>query len=77
MARLARLDSTTSGERVADVGGEMRRTMQLHCGVFRFPDGLTDGVSKMLAVAERAKSTYIQDKSKGVQHRARRGAGTG
>jgi len=64
MARLARLDSAASGERVSDVGGEMRRTMQLHCGVFRFPDGLTDGVSKMLAVAERAKSTYIQDKSK-------------
>ncbi|MEQ1774335.1 MAG: succinate dehydrogenase flavoprotein subunit [Burkholderiales bacterium] len=64
MARLARLDSATSGERVSDVGGDMRRTMQLHCGVFRFPDGLTEGVSKMLAVAERAKSTFIQDKSK-------------
>ena len=64
MARLARLDAATTGERVADVGAEMRRTMQLHCGVFRFPDGLTEGVSKMLAVAERAKSTYIQDKSK-------------
>jgi len=64
MARLARLDAATSGERVADVGAEMRRTMQLHCGVFRFPDGLTDGVKKMLAVAERAKSTFIQDKSK-------------
>ncbi len=64
MARLARLDGATSGERVSDVGGEMRRTMQLHCGVFRFPDGLTDGVNKMLAVAERARSTFIQDKSK-------------
>jgi succinate dehydrogenase / fumarate reductase flavoprotein subunit len=64
MARLARLDSATTGERVNDVGAEMRRTMQLHCGVFRFPDGLTEGVGKMLAVAERAKSTYIQDKSK-------------
>jgi succinate dehydrogenase / fumarate reductase flavoprotein subunit len=64
MTRLARLDTATSGERVSDVGADMRRTMQLHCGVFRFPDGLTEGVSKMLAVAERAKSTYIQDKSK-------------
>jgi succinate dehydrogenase / fumarate reductase flavoprotein subunit len=64
MARLARLDSTTTGERVADVGAEMRRTMQLHCGVFRFPDGLADGVKKMLAVSERVKHTYIQDKSK-------------
>ena len=64
MARLARLDAATSGERVSDVGGEMRRTMQMHCGVFRFPDGLSEGVSKMLAVAERARSTFIQDKSK-------------
>jgi succinate dehydrogenase / fumarate reductase, flavoprotein subunit len=64
LARLTRLDSATHGERVSDVGAEMRRTMQTHCGVFRFPDGLTDGVRKMLAVAERARSTCIQDKSK-------------
>jgi succinate dehydrogenase / fumarate reductase, flavoprotein subunit len=64
MARLARLDSVTTGERVSDVGGEMRRTMQAHCGVFRFPDSMAEGVKKMLAVAERAKSTFIQDKSK-------------
>ena len=64
MARLTRLDAATSGERVSDVGAEMRRTMQLHCGVFRFPDSLTEGVRKMLAVADRAKRTYIQDKSK-------------
>ena len=64
LARLTRLDAATSGERVSDVGAEMRRTMQLHCGVFRFPDSLTEGVRKMLAVADRAKRTYIQDKSK-------------
>ena len=64
LARLARLDSASSGERVHDVGGEMRRTMQAHCGVFRFPESMAEGVKKMLAVAERAKSTFIQDKSK-------------
>ena len=64
MARLARLESASSGERVSDVGGDMRRTMQAHCGVFRFPDSMADGVKKMLAVAECAKSTFIQDKSK-------------
>ncbi len=64
MARLTRLDTATTGERVSDVGGEMRRTMQAHCGVFRFPDSMAEGVKKMLAVAERAKSTFIQDKSK-------------
>ena len=61
---MARLDSAASGERVSEVGAEMRRTMQLHCGVFRFPDSMAEGVRKMLAVAERAKSTFIQDKSK-------------
>lgn len=64
MARLARLDAATSGERVSDVGADMRRSMQMHCGVFRFPDSLTEGVNKMLAIAERAKRTFIQDKSK-------------
>ena len=64
MARLARLDSASSGERVSDVGAEMRRTMQAHCGVFRFPDSMAEGVRKILAVAERANNTYIQDKSK-------------
>ena len=42
----------------------MRQTLQLHCGVFRFPDLLTDGVSKIKAIAERAQRTEIQDKSK-------------
>jgi succinate dehydrogenase / fumarate reductase flavoprotein subunit len=64
LARLARLDGATSGESVAEVGAEMRRTMQLHCGVFRFPDSLAEGVRKMLAVAERVKHTFIKDKSK-------------
>mgnify|MGYP003338396688 FL=1 len=64
LSRLARLDSATSGERVSDVGAEMRRTMQLHCGVFRFPDSMAEGVRKILDVAERNKRTFITDKSK-------------
>ncbi|MCE9639691.1 MAG: FAD-binding protein, partial [Betaproteobacteria bacterium] len=64
LARLARLDGATSGESVSEVGAEMRRTMQLHCGVFRFPDSLAEGVRKMLAVAERVKHTFVKDKSK-------------
>ena len=38
VARLARLDTQTGGEQVHEVRGEMQRTMQAHCGVFRFPD---------------------------------------
>jgi succinate dehydrogenase / fumarate reductase flavoprotein subunit len=64
LARLARLDGQQGGERVSDVGAEMRRIMQLHCGVFRFPDLLVEGVRKMKEVADRCARTGIQDKSK-------------
>src|SRR2546425_9670244 len=63
-ARVARLDSAASGERVVDVLNDLRRTMQAHCGVFRFPDDLRSGVEKVKAIAERAGRTYISDKSK-------------
>ncbi|MDP2242030.1 MAG: succinate dehydrogenase flavoprotein subunit [Burkholderiales bacterium] len=64
VARLAQLDGATSGESVAQVGADMRRVMQLHCGVFRFPDSLAAGVRKILEIAERAKHLCIKDKSK-------------
>ena len=63
-ARLARLDGQKGGERVAEVAAEMRRIMQLHCGVFRFPELLATGVQKMKEVAARAARTEIQDKSR-------------
>src|SRR5207253_1834264 len=49
---------------VVDVLNDLRRTMQAHCGVFRFPDDLQMGVEKMKAIAERAKRTFIADRSK-------------
>jgi succinate dehydrogenase / fumarate reductase flavoprotein subunit len=64
LARLARLKSQKNGESVAEVGAEMRRVMQNHCGVFRFPDLLTQGVEKIRTVAERVKNTMIHDQSK-------------
>ncbi|MFM9899603.1 MAG: succinate dehydrogenase flavoprotein subunit [Polaromonas sp.] len=64
LARLARLDSQTGGESVFEVGAEMRRTMQGHCGVFRFPDMLESGVEKIKRTAERVRRTGIADKSK-------------
>ena len=63
-ARLARLDSAASGERVADVGNELRRTMQVHCGIFRFPEDLVKGIDKVKEVAARARKTFLKDKSK-------------
>jgi succinate dehydrogenase / fumarate reductase flavoprotein subunit len=64
LARLARLENQKNGERVSEVGDAMRKTMQKHCGVFRFPDLLAEGVQQIRQVAERAKSTEINDKSK-------------
>jgi succinate dehydrogenase / fumarate reductase, flavoprotein subunit len=63
-ARLARLDAAASGERVADVANDLRKVMQAHCGVFRFPDDLAKGVEKMKQIAARAQRSFIQDKSK-------------
>ena len=64
LARLARLDTQMEGESVAEVGAAMRQVMQKHCGVFRFPDLLAEGVKQIRAVAARAKNTIIRDKSK-------------
>ena len=64
LARVSRLDSQAGGEDVSEVRGEIQLTMQAHCGVFRFPDLLEQGVAKIRAVAERAKRTQIKDKSK-------------
>ena len=64
LARLARLENQKNGESVAEVGDAMRRTMQAHCGVFRFPDLLAEGVTKIREVAERVRHTEIKDKSK-------------
>ncbi|HUP94340.1 MAG TPA: succinate dehydrogenase flavoprotein subunit [Burkholderiales bacterium] len=64
LARLARLDSAASGESISKVGADLRRTMQLNCGVFRFPDGLADGVRAMKEIAQRVQHTYIKDKSR-------------
>jgi succinate dehydrogenase / fumarate reductase flavoprotein subunit len=64
LARLARLDSQKNGESVAEVANDMRRAMQAHCGVFRFPDLLAEGVKKIRAIADRATRTEIGDKSR-------------
>ncbi len=64
LSRLSRLDHQKGGEKVSAVGDAMRRTMQKHCGVFRFPELLEEGVDEIVAVAERVAHTEIQDKSR-------------
>jgi succinate dehydrogenase / fumarate reductase flavoprotein subunit len=64
LARLARLENQNGGESVAEVGDAMRDTMQKHCGVFRFPQLLAEGVRQIRQVAERVACTGIGDKSR-------------
>jgi succinate dehydrogenase / fumarate reductase flavoprotein subunit len=63
-ARLARLDSATSGESVAAVGNDLRRSMQAHCGVFRNQELLSEGVQRVLELEARVARTAIADKSR-------------
>jgi succinate dehydrogenase flavoprotein subunit len=64
LARLVRLDNQKDGESVAEVKSALAKTMQTHCGVFRFEDMLQQGVRKIMEVAERVDNTGIKDKSK-------------
>jgi succinate dehydrogenase / fumarate reductase, flavoprotein subunit len=66
VSRLARLDAAEakSGERVQDVGQDLRKIMQYHCGVFRNQQLLETGVTKVMEIAERVQRTAITDKSK-------------
>jgi succinate dehydrogenase / fumarate reductase, flavoprotein subunit len=62
LTRIARLDNS-AGENVAEVGDAIRDTMQDHCGVFRFPDEMAQGVAQIDAVAKRLQNIIINDKS--------------
>ena len=64
LARLAKLDSSASGEYTQDVANDIRNTMQKHCGVFRTQELMDSGVAKMNEITERAKSIHLKDKSK-------------
>jgi succinate dehydrogenase / fumarate reductase flavoprotein subunit len=64
LARLARLDSSASGEYAQDVANDIRSTMQLHAGVFRTQVSMDEGVLKIAALAERVRAITLKDKSK-------------
>jgi succinate dehydrogenase / fumarate reductase flavoprotein subunit len=64
LARLARLDAQESGENVSEIGRDMRRAMQAHCGIFRFPELLAEGVKKVRELSDRCSRSEIKDKSK-------------
>ncbi|MCP5268770.1 MAG: succinate dehydrogenase flavoprotein subunit [Zoogloeaceae bacterium] len=64
LARLSRLENQTNGTSVNDTRLAMQRTMQNHCGVFRFKDKLEEGVQKILEIEQQVAKTEIKDKSK-------------
>jgi succinate dehydrogenase / fumarate reductase flavoprotein subunit len=64
LERLNRLDTQQGGADVHETRLAMQRTMQNHCGVFRFADKLKEGVAKILEVQKDAQRTEIKDKSK-------------
>jgi succinate dehydrogenase / fumarate reductase flavoprotein subunit len=64
LARLARLESSTTGEYAQEVANDLRRTMQQHAGVFRTQASMDEGVVKVAEIAERVKHIHLGDKSK-------------
>ncbi|HVL59457.1 MAG TPA: succinate dehydrogenase flavoprotein subunit [Burkholderiaceae bacterium] len=64
LARLGRLDSSSSGEHPQEVANDLRRMMQAHCGVFRTSELLTEGVQRVLELEQRAARIHLKDKSK-------------
>lgn len=64
LARLAKYDTSTSGEYAQDVANDIRSAMQQHAGVFRTQSSMDEGVVKIKAIAERVKGIHLADKSK-------------
>jgi succinate dehydrogenase / fumarate reductase flavoprotein subunit len=64
LARLARLDRSSTGEYAQDVAGDIRATMQQHAGVFRTQKVMDEGVVKVNALRARVAAITLKDKSK-------------
>lgn len=63
LARLDRLNGQKGGANVHETQLAMRRSMQTHCGVFRFADKLKAGVERILEIKQQVAATEIADKS--------------
>ena len=64
LARIARLDNSSSGEYAQDVANDIRAAMQLHAGVFRTQASMDEGTRKIAALRERVAGITLKDKSK-------------
>ena len=63
LARLDRLNNQKDGANVHETRLAMQRSMQTHCGVFRFADKLKAGVERILEIEKQVAATEIKDKS--------------
>ncbi len=64
LARIAKLDSSSSGEYSQDVANDMRASMQTHAAVFRTQALLTAGTVEVAKIRERVANITLKDKSK-------------
>ena len=62
--RLKKIDTKSSLEDPRDLGEELRAVMQKHCGVFRTPELLNEGLGKVVDLKQRIRNISIKDNSK-------------
>ncbi|MDC1100620.1 succinate dehydrogenase flavoprotein subunit [Methylophilaceae bacterium] len=62
--RLKKIDTKSSLEDPRELGEELRAVMQKHCGVFRFPQLLNEGLDKIHELKQRIENISIKDNSK-------------
>ena len=63
MSRLNRLNTATSGEKVADVRKALQDTMQLYFGVFRDGASMEKGLGLLNELGDRVGNTVLSDRS--------------
>ncbi len=64
LARIAKLDASSSGEYAQDVANDLRARMQTHAAVFRTQASLTAGTVEVAKIRERVANITLKDKSK-------------
>ncbi len=63
MARLTRLNNSTGGESVAQVRGDLQKTMQLYFGVFRDGVSMQKGLDMLVGIRKQVENLHLEDKS--------------
>ena len=63
MARLARLNESSSGESVPALRDELQNVMQNHFGVFRKGEFMREGIEKLEVLRGRIAEVHLEDKS--------------